>query len=174
MIRRTVDGVVALSLTGVLGAAPPLARIVEPPPPTIGIGAEELPAPDTGADAEDRGPADDPARPPALPRGLDQIGWIPRPAGPAERSIGDRHRSVAPAAATAPSTVTVHRGDHLWAIAAKRLRDTLGSPVTNVEITDYWLRVIAANRPTLRSGDPDLIYPGETVSLPPVPNREHP
>jgi nucleoid-associated protein YgaU len=36
------------------------------------------------------------------------------------------------------------------------------------EISPYWRVVIETNREGLRSGDPDLIYPGETVVLPPV------
>jgi hypothetical protein len=32
----------------------------------------------------------------------------------------------------------------------------------------HWLVVIAANRSTLRSGDPSLIFPGEIVTVPPA------
>jgi hypothetical protein len=37
---------------------------------------------------------------------------------------------------------------------------------TAAEITPVWVEVIAANRDRLRSGDPDLIFPGEIVVLP--------
>ncbi|MEZ5230240.1 MAG: LysM peptidoglycan-binding domain-containing protein [Acidimicrobiales bacterium] len=68
------------------------------------------------------------------------------------------------------STATQHEvvaGDHLWAIAAQRLTSSDQSP-TNTEISGYWRRLIAANASTIRSGDPNLIYPGEVLTLPPL------
>lgn len=59
--------------------------------------------------------------------------------------------------------VVVQKGDHLWRISARHL----GATASNEEITPYWREVIDLNLPTLRSGDPDLIYPGEVVDLPP-------
>ena len=38
--------------------------------------------------------------------------------------------------------------------------------VPNDAIARYWQRLIAANRTTLRSGDPSLIFPGEVITLP--------
>jgi hypothetical protein len=35
-----------------------------------------------------------------------------------------------------------------------------------VEVHGYWTRVLDANRGALRSGNPDLIFPGESVVLP--------
>ena len=64
--------------------------------------------------------------------------------------------------ASIPETIVVEKGDHLWKIAARRLGD--GS--TNDEIAPYWREVVEINTPLLRSGDPDLIYPGEVVELP--------
>jgi nucleoid-associated protein YgaU len=65
----------------------------------------------------------------------------------------------------------VASGDNLWAIArahlAKARSGGSGEP-TNREVADYWMRVVEANRDGLRSGDPDLIYPGEEITLPPV------
>jgi nucleoid-associated protein YgaU len=63
------------------------------------------------------------------------------------------------------------RGDNLWAIARERLaaaRSGGSGEPTNREVAEYWMRVVEANRGRLRSGDPDLIYPGEEVILPPV------
>jgi nucleoid-associated protein YgaU len=34
------------------------------------------------------------------------------------------------------------------------------------EVEPLWRTVIDANRQRLRSGDPDLIYPGETILIP--------
>gem|GEM_PF-1076104 len=65
----------------------------------------------------------------------------------------------------------VVRGDNLWKIARDHLsRERSGGSgqPTNHEVAAYWLRVIEANRDGLRSGDPDLIYPGERINLPPL------
>jgi nucleoid-associated protein YgaU len=69
---------------------------------------------------------------------------------------------------------TSHRvvpGDNLWTIARDHLAKVRRRPATQLsdrEIAAYWLKVIAANQGRLRSGDPDLIYPGEETVLPPV------
>ncbi len=39
-------------------------------------------------------------------------------------------------------------------------------------MANYWVVVIEANRSRVRSGDPDLIYPGEVIVLPPVSQGE--
>lgn len=64
-------------------------------------------------------------------------------------------------------TVVVERGDHLWKISARHLGEN--SPES--EIGPYWREVIEVNLPRLRSGDPDLIFPGEVVELPERPSR---
>jgi nucleoid-associated protein YgaU len=69
---------------------------------------------------------------------------------------------------TSIATVVVVRGDHLWKISERHLDSVLGRKATDGEVSPYWRRVIEANREGLRSGDPDLIYPGEVVSLPEV------
>jgi uncharacterized membrane protein YgcG len=65
----------------------------------------------------------------------------------------------------------VKRGDNLWTIARDHLRSARsggsGEP-TNREVAEYWAKVVEANRNGLRSGDPDLIYPDEKISLPPA------
>jgi nucleoid-associated protein YgaU len=62
-------------------------------------------------------------------------------------------------------------GDNLWDIAAAHLAEATGRPaqaLTDGEIASYWLRLMAANRGLLRSGNPNLIFPGERVICPPV------
>ena len=66
-------------------------------------------------------------------------------------------------------TVTVSPGDNLWDISEAQLQNRLGRPPTNSEVADYWRRVIDANQGHLQSGDPNLIYPGETIRLPDLP-----
>lgn len=70
--------------------------------------------------------------------------------------------------ASPSDSVVVESGDHLWKISARHL----GPEATDGEIAPYWLEVVEANTPNLRSGDPDLIYPGEVVELPAT--REQP
>jgi nucleoid-associated protein YgaU len=65
----------------------------------------------------------------------------------------------------------VVRGDSLWSIAARHLADATGrhpDSLPDREIHSYWTRVIRANLGSLRSGDPNLIYPGEVLELPPA------
>jgi nucleoid-associated protein YgaU len=71
-------------------------------------------------------------------------------------------------AADPRSTVVVRRGDNLWDISATRLERRWGRKPADHEIAPYWRRVMETNRPRLRSGDPNLIYPGEVVELPPL------
>ncbi len=65
-------------------------------------------------------------------------------------------------------TVVVERGDHLWKLSAAHLANVLDRDVANREISPYWRETIDANLGSLRSGDPDLIYPGEYVALPAI------
>jgi hypothetical protein len=62
-------------------------------------------------------------------------------------------------------------GDSLWTIAASRLAQGTGrdtASLTTVEVTHYWVRLCDLNRSRLRSGDMNLIYPGEAIVLPTV------
>jgi hypothetical protein len=78
-----------------------------------------------------------------------------------------------PAAAGARSAVVVVRsGDNLWVIAKRALEREQPAP-SPAAVAAYWRRVIAANAGTLRSHDPDLIFPGERIALP-APSEPHP
>lgn len=72
-----------------------------------------------------------------------------------------------------PGTVTVARGDHLWSLSERHLsRVWRRDDLADHEVARYWVEVINLNRGRLRSGNPDLIYPGEVVLLPEVsPSR---
>ena len=86
----------------------------------------------------------------------------------ADRSPDPTRLPVVIASTGADHSVIVAEGDHLWKISGHHLQSVLGRPATNIEISLYWRRVVDDNRPNLRSGDPDLIYPGEIVTLPAV------
>jgi nucleoid-associated protein YgaU len=61
---------------------------------------------------------------------------------------------------------TVRPGDNLWTIAEARLVQVEGGPITDADVVSYWVRTVELNRSRLRSGDPDLIFPGEIIELP--------
>jgi hypothetical protein len=64
--------------------------------------------------------------------------------------------------------VVVRPGDHMWGLARARLIEEWGRVPSSAEIIPYWVKVVEANRERIRSGDPDLIFPGETLLLPEV------
>ena len=67
--------------------------------------------------------------------------------------------------ATNHHRVVVAVGDHLWKISSRHLKT---ATVETSDVATYWRAVIDLNRDDLRSGNPDLIYPGEVISLPSV------
>ena len=73
---------------------------------------------------------------------------------------------VVPAPSEPQQHVIVRAGDSLWLIARASLTRISGSRPDDTDVARYWRAVIAANRSTLRSGDPSLIFPGEIVALP--------
>ncbi|MEX1008240.1 MAG: hypothetical protein WD271_10410 [Acidimicrobiia bacterium] len=69
------------------------------------------------------------------------------------------------------ATVVVAPGDNLWDLSASALASETGrerGTLENDEVARYWRTVCDANRETLRSGNVNLIYPGEVVALPPA------
>ena len=93
------------------------------------------------------------------------------PAADAIQACGDRDESEISLAlsttrrATPENEYRIVAGDNLWKIAQRILSQFLPHPPTNQQIAAYWVDLIEANRVTLRSGDPNLIYPGETIIL---------
>ena len=53
----------------------------------------------------------------------------------------------------------VKKGDSLWAIAEK-------TKAEGQSTEDQWLKIMAANKGKLKSGDPNLIFAGEKVAIP--------
>ena len=69
-----------------------------------------------------------------------------------------------------PDTIvyTVRPGDSLWSIAAAHIAQEGEGPPSPTQIVPLWQQVIALNQERLRSTDPDLIFPGEEILLPPL------
>jgi hypothetical protein len=90
------------------------------------------------------------------------------------RSSPPTQRARAATPPRPPVAVPAHRhahvvgaGDNLWQIArAEVIRASGADRPADSQIAPYWRRVVEANRSTLRSGDPSLIFPGEVVTLP--------
>jgi nucleoid-associated protein YgaU len=68
-----------------------------------------------------------------------------------------------------PARVIVRPGDNLWLIARVALERGSVARIDDSAVARYWQDVIGANRSTLRSGDPSLVFPGEIIALPPAP-----
>lgn len=64
--------------------------------------------------------------------------------------------------------VVVRSGDNLWELAGRRMSAILGRPAADHEVAPYWVEVLNANKTRFRSGDPDLIYPGDVIVMPPL------
>lgn len=188
-VRRVVDGALAVSIVGGVVLSGP-ARANTPttsPPVVVQVVAPAAPAPahayqpvaagdglatptSTTATSRPASTTTTPASrfstttttsapppspgtplPPSAPQG--------RPSAP--RPAAERHEVVA--------------GDNLWAIAEGHLAEaTRRSPeaLTEAEVAAYWLALMEANEGRLRSGDPNLIFPGEIVICPPVGDAE--
>jgi hypothetical protein len=138
--RRLVDGILAAAVVSSAVAPPAMAAPAE----TIAAG----------------GPAGI-----IVPPGATLV--PPSPPAPESASVPEAAPLPLPAGGARPaSSVVVRRGDNLWTISARHLRSVDAHPSAR-QIAVYWTKVVAANRDAIRSGDPNLIYPGETVLLPP-------
>jgi nucleoid-associated protein YgaU len=86
-------------------------------------------------------------------------------------------RSTAPADgldAPPPAAPTwkVEPGDHFWSIAQRLLADSWGRRPSASEVDPYWRVLIEANRGRLADRtNPDLLFPGQLLVLPPIPLR---
>jgi hypothetical protein len=186
-VRRWADRAAAVSIVAAtaLGVGRPAAA--DPPPTT------RLTTAPVVIDADHRDPLNVPLRPPSSvrtgqtadppplpsmpPIDLTPVPGPPPTTAPLVPSAQPPVVLVAPAPAIPPpsppagATHTVARGEHLWSIAARQVATGTGNPLvdlTPADIAPYWRRVVEVNRPRLRSGDPNLVFPGEVVELPPL------
>jgi len=188
-VRRWADRAAALSIVAAtaLGVGRPAAA--DPSPPTSSATATVV------IDADHRDPVSVLLRPPSSVRtghsadpsslpSVPPVDLAPAPGPPpttarlvppavlaAPPRVAPTAPATPPPSPTAGATHTVARGEHLWSIAARQVATATGNPraaVAPADIARYWRRVVEVNRPRLRSGDPNLVYPGEVVELPPL------
>jgi hypothetical protein len=189
-LRRSVEIAVVAS-TLVVGAAPAHAvtggagGVLDQPvvraPRSLVVAPTTAPAtaPRGVPDAAHTTIADRPSPPTTAhpPRPAPTTSLAPRPLP--RRSAFDSRRTAketpdtpAPIARTPhqDERVVVRPADNLWEIARAELTRRTGALPDDRQVVHYWRSVIEANRSTLRSGNPSLIFPGEIVALPPVPH----
>ncbi len=154
-VRRVVDRALAVGLAFGIATTPLAAAAQETADTTPVVEHVFLPPP-TGFYAPPAPPETQITDPAVVPPGVRA-----RPLGTPDRA----------ADVTGPPSPTdghvVASGENLWSIAAARVEFSYHAP-SETEIAIYWLSLIEANRHVLASGDPDLIYPGERLVLPPV------
>jgi hypothetical protein len=112
----------------------------------------------------------DPAPPTTVPPTTAPPTTAPPTTAPSPTAPPAPDPSPVPAEPTSlPAPYVVVSGDSLWTIAAAHLARATGRAVAEVpvgEVASYWARVVDHNRDALRSGNPNLIYPGEALELP--------
>lgn len=102
-------------------------------------------------------------------------GSASRPGRPIAPSAPASPATPSPAPTAAPTstatTYTVVAGDNFWEIAARHLATETGrerGALSTDDVVRYWVSVCDANRDRVRSGDVNLIHPGELIDLPAV------
>jgi nucleoid-associated protein YgaU len=83
--------------------------------------------------------------------------------------------------AIAPERTDAHRetwvvrpGDHLWRIAEATHTRAWGRAPSDREVDPFWRTVVEANRPSLHDpGNPDLLFPGDRITVPVPPAAPH-
>ncbi|WP_052665146.1 LysM peptidoglycan-binding domain-containing protein [Nitriliruptor alkaliphilus] len=74
-----------------------------------------------------------------------------------------------PPPASGNDEVVVADGDSFWSIAEHTLREAHGAAPSDTETAIYWGDLVEMNLDRLEPpGDPDLIYPGQRMLLPPL------
>lgn len=147
-----------IEILGTVGTGPRVPTV-----PTVDPSVSAVPdraPPASGAEPSTRAPSrsglhDAPDRSPLL-------SWLTSADDP-----GDQRRPP-PEPAAVPRIHVVEPGEHFWSIAGSEVEDHLGRPASDAEIAEYWVGLVRANRDRIRSGDPDLIHPGEILQLPPI------
>lgn len=168
-VRRMLDRTLATALTASIAAAPLAPAVAEEisPPPVVFEVVDGIPVPHVSVSVEvlevDEPSATDSATAIAPPSAVDPVNRVIEPPVPAISRA-----STAPPITSVYTGYTVQQGDSLWLIAETHVASALGHRPALETTTTYWRRLVDANRNTLRSGDPNLIFAGEIVTMPSV------
>jgi len=192
-VRRLVNAAVGLSV--VATGYPGLAAAAESAPPAVEImrrlpddapGAPGAFAPPEPASAPTTitmhrlpdEPGDElPASPSPQPRSTQVTAVAPKvttgePSPRAAAPTPPTAPPTPPALGPVPGSWTVRPGDHFWAVADQVLSRTWGRPPTDTEVGPYWRTLVEANRSRLPDpANPDLLFPGHSLTVPPPPAR---
>lgn len=199
--RAVALSLVGSSLGGHAGTAlaAEVGQLPGAPPPPVA----QLDAPDADggtADFYEPTPAGDgqpaPGSPPPTPgpSAAESPAGAPPPASGSSADDGARARRTKPSAAAEDpgpedrndtsaeslesqqpdSTHEVVAGDNLWTMAEQSLTAAWDRAPSTAETAGYWRQLIDRNADGLRSGDPDLIHPGEVIHLPAIPAPDPP
>ena len=162
LIRRLVDRALAASLAISALAVPtqPLMAAADPEPVIVlEIHGDGIPVPHLRM-GSGPSPVDATSSPAAETTGTTNPSL--RQPGPVIATTRPGTRSEPPAT----SSYLVRPGDNLWRVAATRVQAASRSEATERMVAAYWRQLIDANIASLRSGDPNLIYPGEILTMP--------
>lgn len=165
VVRRVVDTALAATLS-VTVVSPAVAAEAPPEPIVITVGESS-----TGEVIIPPGMAIAQPDPTTLPPPRAESSATADPSSGTSRRASPVEAAMFPVAVRSQvreaATYQVQRGDHLWSIAENVLKQRSGrSIVPDHEIAPFWRRLIDTNLASLRSGNPDLIYPGEILSIP--------
>lgn len=163
--RRAIDAACAVSVATSVVLAPPAAGAARDTGDTTSVtivrdGRGH--AGNGGAGGIAQLPPDSTTPPPSAPPAP--------PAPPVSAPTPTPVVTVVASSSPAEVEVVVVAGDNLWELAARHLASTSARArvdVGDAEVAPYWGRVCDANRDRLASRDPNLVYPGERVLLPP-------
>jgi hypothetical protein len=164
------------------GLVPPRPRRPRATSPSRSAPATPPPAPPRSTLPSEPAPESRPTRAGSLsePTGAAPAPVTPRgtlPSGASARR-SRRPATAAPSQAKIEPRVGRHRagswlvrpGDNLWSIAEATLTDAWGHPPGLRDLAPYWWQVVQLNRPNLpEPADPNLLFPGDRVTLPPLP-----
>lgn len=144
---RGASAITLPSLRRIVDGAVAAAIVVSPALLAFGVSPAAAQAAPISAHVYSPSPAGDPAP-----------GYTPTPAG-------------GPTTRQPESVYVVRPGESLWTIAADHVATTRGvsaGDISDDDVAELWRALIELNSSSISSGDPDLIYPGESIRLPTI------
>lgn len=166
-IRVLVErgAVVSLTAASFLGGATGAWARADPPPTGGEVVVEEPVVRDAATAPTGSSPSTSSATRSTATSGTTEDGPSPAP---------EREPPAAAALPRAKPETGVHivePGESFWLIAVRLVAErlTVSSPALSAaDVHATWVELVEANRATIRSGNPNLIYPGEALAIPRV------